>query len=220
MKTSPIFGFALLIFSVAFAAEKAPVNERAPVVEKLPVEELYSGMLGTYGEATSDFPFYFLTTPDGSNVWSEAVAAKLNGKWDMNKKPPQFSARGHFYLFKATKLKIEAAGEVAVTIDAMGYELSNYNKRNGAEVDFSAGLHTIQLKVGNNGGQLRHCGIWITEVPGGTAVPIFVTKPEVDEFVGKYPKSAMEVSDWDAKKSKIDLTPKKMPADTPPSGRR
>lgn len=216
MKTSRLLCLLPLLLSVVFASDKTPANEKtpvadkplakgkAPVAEKLPAGELYSGMLGTYGNAASEFPFYFLTTPDGANVWSEAVAAKLNGKWDMNKKPQQFSARGSFFLPKAVRLKIEAERSVGVTIDDLGYELSNESKRNGALVEFSAGLHKIELKVGNNGGQLRHCGIWITEGEGDAPVPIFVTKAEVDTFVGKYPKTATEVSGWDAKKSRIE----------------
>jgi hypothetical protein len=180
---------SMLLSAVAFAA--SPIGN-------------YRGMLGTYGAKTFSYPFYLLAIPNGTNVWSETAMAKLNGKVDMNQKPQEFSAIGSIYLPRKTKVKIEAGRAVTVTVDGKGYELSNYQKRNGVEVELQAGLHKVKLTVGNNGGQLKECGIWITE--NSVEVPIFITKTEMNQFVAQYKKEADELSGWDVKKALIEAT--------------
>jgi hypothetical protein len=167
----------------------------------------YQGMLGTYGTRITEFPFYLLSVPNGSNVWSASVEAKLKDKWDRNKKPQEFSARGNFHLIGKTRVKITAGRAVTVKIDGKAYELNNYQKKNGAEFELQGGDHVLTLSVINNGGQLKECGVEITEVSNGKKVAIFVTKAEVDSFVGKYAKAAVELSDWSMSKSKIEAKP-------------
>ncbi len=166
-----------------------------------PEATLYRGMLGSYG--SNEFPFYFLSVPDGSNIWGEAVKTSLNGKWDMARTPQQFTASGSFYLASPAKVKVEAGRAVTVTIDRLQYDLSNYGKWNGIETELAAGRHTLTLSVGNNGGQLAECGVKITALPGETEVPIFVTAGEVDDFVRGLPKGSRELSAWDAQQSKL-----------------
>ena len=69
----------------------------------------------------------------------------------------------------------------------------------------AAGLHTIMISVGNNGGQMPHCGVRITDATGKFEAPIFFTKYELGKFVAKYPKGAMELSDWDAKSAAVEI---------------
>jgi hypothetical protein len=194
MKKAPAFLICLLMLATMVFAANTPVGN-------------YQGMLGTYGTRTTEFPFYLLSIPDGSNVWDAEVEAKLKDKWDTNKKPQQFSARGNFYLTGKTRVKITAGRAVTVKVDGKAYELNNYQKKNGAEIELQGGAHVLSLSVINNGGQLKECGVWITEASNGKVVPIFVTKTEVDEFVSKYAKVAVEVSGWSMSKSKIEAKP-------------
>ncbi len=191
-----------LIAGISYA-DRPDAPAGGPRAVDLAGTTLYRGMLGRYGG--QDFPFYFLTVPDGTNVWGAAVKQKLNGKWDMRQAPQQFDASGHFYLPGRAKLKVEAGGAVTVVIDGLGYDLSNYGKWNGIEIAMAAGLHSVSLSVGNNGGQLPGCGVKLTDLPGGTEVPIFVTADELDAFVKKMPEGSVELSDWDARQSRLGL---------------
>ena len=166
----------------------------------------YKGMLGSYGK-DNEFPFYLLSTPSGTNVWGESAKSKLNGKWDLNKKPDAFNAIGNFYVAKKTKIKIEAAIAVSVTIDNLGYGLTIDSAYNAASavVEMAAGLHVIKLSVSNSSEQVPKCRIMITDVTGAFEAPIFVTKSDLDKFLAKYPKGAIEVSGWDVKASLLDL---------------
>jgi len=163
----------------------------------------YRGMLGSYGK---DYPFYILSVPDGSNVWGDLIKKTLNGKFDMNKAPQQFTASGKFYLPKKLKLSVEAGRSVTVTIDKLGYDLSNDGKTNSAIIELDAGLHSIKLDIKNNGGQMPKCSIKITDTAGKFECPIFVTQTEIADFVKTLPQGALELSAWDAKKAKLDLT--------------
>ena len=164
----------------------------------------YKGMLGGYG-TEKEFPFYLLSAPDGSNVWGDVAMMKLNGKWDMDKQPREFSAIGHFYIPAKTPVKIDAGRAVSVFIDDKLYALANDAKPNGRVVEMAAGLHVIKLRVGNNGGQLPGCSIKLSSPSGMFEAPIFFTKSELDKFVAKYPKGSLELSDWDAKSAIVEI---------------
>jgi hypothetical protein len=157
-------------------------------------------MLGTYGK---DFPFYLLSVPNGTNVWGEVAKKTLNGKFDMNNAPQHFTATGKFYLPSKTKVMLSAGPAVNVTIDGKGYDLSNYDGANSAQVELNAGLHTIKLDVENNGGQLPGCSVKITNPSGQFELPIFVTQNDIAAFVKTLPKGAIEISGWDTRKTRL-----------------
>ena len=164
---------------------------------------LYRGMLGSYGG--KQFPFYILSVPNGSNIWGEAAKKKLNGKWDMRQAPQQFEASGSFQLADKAKIRVEAGRGVTVVIDGLGYDLSNEGKLNGIEIAMAAGLHSIKLSVGNNGGQLAECSVKITGLPDGNEVPVFVTESEVGDWLEKMSQGSQELSDWSAVQSRLSI---------------
>jgi len=178
----------------------SPAVEAVPAPVAAPV--YYRGMLGSYGK---DYPFYILSVPDGSNVWGDAITKKLNGKFDVTKPPQQFTASGKFYLPKKLTVIVEAGRAVSVTIDKLGYDLSNYGKTNSTAVELDTGVHSIKLDVGNNGGQMSECSIKITDTTGTFVCPIFITEGDIADLVKTLPKGATELSGWDQKSTKIDL---------------
>ncbi|MCE9590552.1 MAG: hypothetical protein K8S99_08515 [Planctomycetes bacterium] len=161
----------------------------------------YRSLCGKIMNRHGPIPYAFMAVPDGNNLLTESVLARLRGHVDMDLREYEGTGR----------LTIPSTGVYRITCSQSlylnGLLIGGFLRDAATKLD--AGTYDVRLTCGNNGGQLPTTTLKIVQDSSGKVVPVYNSQLDIEAFLanpinGSVPK---ELSGWRPSRENLVVLP-------------
>lgn len=171
--------------------------ETNDILKTIQPDKKYFGTLGNYTVRSANIPYIFLMYPNGNNVYNKGVIDTFV-KYSMNVDSSLlgFTCKGYFECATNNTITFESIRSCQVIVDGNKLDLNKLTNYKSS-IDVKAGVHEVELIVGNNGGQLGSAKLMAHE-SNNRNVQFWFTGKQLSDFLASFtnPQEVKEVSGW------------------------